>query len=249
MRPKIITLLFCLISTLNVIGQDNLRNSGPTYIIAFNGGFCSQGEFCVTSSGNSFLKINDTTLIPFNEHSTFEDRLNLRKIGLMLDTGHYEVIFIDHNLGRIDSAKFYIHSYEQKFDIEIKYDFYFCFQGLNTNFIHFDSTALTIVDSYCNNLDSIYSEIMESGTTVELTGITSDNCTEELANQRVLKVYNLLTNLGVPKSKLKIHESVNIKAIPGRNINGHFMVYPPDDNDCFWNNRCQQGVRIVQKVE
>lgn len=248
MRFKITLLLF-FIGILNVNGQNKSWNTGPKYIIAYHGGFCSGTELSETSSGNSYLKTNDTTLIPFNEHSTFEDRLNLKSIGLMLDTGYYEVLFIDNNLGRMDSAQFYIDSYDQTTDVEINYDFYLCFQGINTNYIHFDSTSLTIIDSPCNNIDSIYSEIMSSNSTVELTGITWDNCSEELANQRALKVYALLTDLGVPESKLKIQESVNLKSILSRNTFGHFIIYPPDDNDCFLNNTCQQGVRIVRKTE
>ncbi|MFT5821760.1 MAG: hypothetical protein ACI8ZM_003014 [Crocinitomix sp.] len=248
MKVKSLFLTLLLVHAYQAFCQDNSAKSNLTYLTAFNGGFCSSDQFCAYSSGNSYLKLSDTVLIAFNEHSTYEDRLNLKGAGIILDTGYYHVLFIDAYFGRVDSVEVYAGPNVPNGYTDLKFNFFLCFQGQNKRFVHFESTSLNIVETFCNNTDSISATMLTTDSQYELSGITSEDFPEELASQRTLLLYYLLVDKGVPENRLIIHESIALDSIPKRNLYGYFGVYPPDDNDGIFNNECKQGVQIKELI-
>jgi hypothetical protein len=50
-------------------------------VYCFHGGQASPYQHPDSHVSNSFLELKDSTLIPFNEHHTFEDVLDLNKLG------------------------------------------------------------------------------------------------------------------------------------------------------------------------
>ncbi|NOQ72876.1 MAG: hypothetical protein GQ574_12775 [Crocinitomix sp.] len=222
----------------------NNRYLTPNVIYCSNIGHLNSYEYPDSRPSNSYFELNDSTLIPFNEHSTFEDRLDLDEIGFEIDTGHYRVLYIDDEYGVLDEGRIYFSANKDENYFYLSFAFIKCFLDESEQFLHFTVGNNELVSDYCRNIDSLIITINNSVNKYEITGITSDRISAETANLRVAVVYDSLIRSGIAADRLiKNYTSISETSL---GYEKYYELYPPEDFISRDNVESIAGIRVKE---
>jgi len=236
-----IHLLFCkIIFFCNAIYAQDETFVGPNFFIAMSWGY----SYDCSESGNSYLELNDTTLIPFNDHSTFEDRLLLdRKISI--SPGNYKIHFITDENGIIATETFTITAEHKGETIFVKFDSLKCCQSSFGTYLMFEKDSSYSTESHCSGINPLVSKIQNDSANFNVIAYYNYNISETLAKERLENLKSILVSKNVKLTNLtfEIEFRENLPFFP----NGGNIVYYPDECLCCDERPCSPGIVLVKK--
>ena len=173
---------------------------------------------------NVFFEFDDSTLIKFNESSSFEKRIFFKN-PIKLDKNNYRII-LKNNSNEI----LHIHTFSKDSvkngGIVLNLDYRRCCRNGFERYVFFDKNSSQIVETFCDTKKVIIDLITNSNLAIELIGLIGDSTNDSLAYSRINNVQILLLELGVKKEN--IIQSIKSDSPQQNGYNGseRLLVYP-----------------------
>ena len=237
LRNIILLLIFGCIGKLS-FSQNDLYQ-GPNFFIAMTWGY----SFDCEENGNAYLQLQDSTLIPFNEHSTFEDRLVLDdRISIL--PGNYRILFITKESGILESISFTVTSDHRGEPIEVEFDSLTCCQATIGTYLLFEQDSIKNAESVCSGIENFISRLNQDSLKYEIVAIFNDQISQELAEKRIETIKSVLVENNVNTSEL-LFRTERRQIVPYFHIGN--IVYDPDECLCCPERLCQTGIVLIAK--
>ncbi len=175
---------------------------------------------------NVFFELDDTTLIKFNESSTFEKRLSLNK-PIKLEKNNYRIILKTDSNETLHIQSFLKDSViNGRIVIDLDQVYRRCCRNGFERYVFFEKKSSQIQETFCDDKKAINDLIANPNVTIELIGLINESTNETLAYSRINNVKILLLELGIKKEKI-IH-SIKSDYLEKNGFNGseRLLVYP-----------------------
>jgi len=235
---KLIYLVLFVSGAFGTKAQSDSEYQRPSLIVAVTGGYENDCDL----TANVQLELKDSTLIPFNEGSTFEMRLDLKKHNIKLEPGSYRILYSSKISGLIEFQILNIEPNNTETVLEVNFEFLSCCLLDRGKYLIFERRQIDIIKLNCENLDFVFENISESENSFKIIGIYTDSTELNLAFERATKVKQELVAMGVSERRLKIETQFKKTRLTSTS----FEIYPPDDEFCNL-EKCEIGV-LIEKI-
>jgi hypothetical protein len=177
-----------------------------------------------------FLEVDDTTLIPFDEFSTFEMGLTLEK-PIFLSSKTYRILLHKDN-EIIQIRTFTKDSVSKHGDLVVSFEFNRCCYSGNVKHVFFLKDSLVISDTYCSDKKSILQFVSDRKGLIELIGVQNDSLSLDEIQERIKFLRNFLISNGIEKSRIVLIEALETDKKVNSFLRGseYLVVYPENDD-------------------
>jgi hypothetical protein len=177
-----------------------------------------------------YLEVDDSTLILFNEHHTFESNLTLDESLIITDKTYRVLLKKDNEIIQVKNIN--KDSISEGGNLTLKFDPRRCCYSEDLKYVFFKRDSLSIANTYCSIEESILDYALATDNSIEIIGIKNDSVTDDEVKDRISFVQSFLISKGLRKSKIEIRPAfLDTNEFGNSNLRGsEYMVGYPKDN-------------------
>jgi len=238
---KILLSVYFSILSFVVFNQDNSNSFiSPKLIIVMGAGHYYH-DYCSRNT-SVFLELKDSTLIPFNEWSSFETRLDLAHAKINLSAGKYRLLLMEKQIDTIEIQVFNIDFNNQDTSLMVDFDLLKCCHKDIGHYLLFAKGTDSIINKECHNKSRIVEQAKQHQGHFKVITIRHDSCSDLTEMHRTATINTLLAVQANISADRLIHEQSDKVPI---GLYHPYAVYKQGSyEECLLEQSCEIGVII-----